>query len=90
MGAGIAFDTYGADTALNNRIAFVPTGGIAAPEDSTTSGPPTASGGRGLYLADSWGRNYFRVTVDSELSGNLRVDKFQAGSGYRTSGWTWY
>jgi hypothetical protein len=30
------------------------------------------------------------VTVDSDVSGRLRVDKYQAGSGYQASGWTWY
>jgi hypothetical protein len=88
--AGIAFDQYAGDAALTDRIAFLPTGGIAPPEDGVNSGLPTTAGGRGIYFADSRGKNYFRVTVDSDVSGRLRVDKYQPGVGYRASGWTWY
>jgi Tfp pilus assembly protein FimT len=90
LGAGVAFDTYAGNSTLSNRIAFLPTGGIAPPEDNVNSGLPTTSGGRGIYFADQAGRNFFRVTIDSDLSGKLRVDKFQAGTGYVSSGWTWY
>jgi prepilin-type N-terminal cleavage/methylation domain-containing protein len=89
-GAGIAFDKYAGNTALTDRVAFLPTGGIAPPEDTATSGLPNSSDGRGIYVADPMGRNFFRVTVDSDISGRLRVDKYQAGSGYQASGWTWY
>ena len=92
--SGVAFDGYAADSSLTDRVAFLPTGGIAPPEDTVNSGPPTTGGGRGIYFADQAGKNYFRVTVDSELSGRLRVEKWQAGSGpgtgYVPSGWTWY
>lgn len=91
---GVAFDDYASDTTLTDRIAFLPTGGIAPPEDTVNSGLPTTSGGRGIYFADGSGRNFFRLTVDSDLSGRLRLDKYQAGSGpgsgYVPSGWTWY
>lgn len=90
MAAGVAFDNYAGDATLTNRIAFLPTGGIAPPEDTVNSIPPTTAGGRGIYFADQSGRNFFRVTIDSELSGRLRLDKFQAGQGYVSSGWTWY
>jgi prepilin-type N-terminal cleavage/methylation domain-containing protein len=89
-GAGIAFDEYNGNALLTDRIAFVPTGGIAPPEDTATSGLPNSAGGRGIYFADFAGKNFFRVTVDSEVSGRLRVEKYQAGSGYQASGWTWY
>jgi prepilin-type N-terminal cleavage/methylation domain-containing protein len=97
-GAGIAFDEYTppgsltSDPALTDRVAFLPTGGIAPPEDTTTSGLPNSAGGRGIYVADFAGKNYFRVTVDSDVSGRLRVEKYQADApvGYRASGWTWY
>jgi prepilin-type N-terminal cleavage/methylation domain-containing protein len=95
-GAGIGFDEYtppgslASDPTLTDRVAFLPTGGIAPPEDTTTSGLPNSAGGRGIYIADSAGKNFFRVTVDSDVSGRLRVDKYQAGSGYQASGWTWY
>ena len=88
--AGIAFDEYNGDATLTDRVAFLPTGGIAPPEDTATSGLPNLGGGRGIYIADSAGKNYFRVTIDSDISGRLRVDKYQAGTGYRPSGWTWY
>jgi len=88
--SGIAFDGYASDSSLTNRVAFLPTGGIAPPEDTVNSGLPTTGGGRGIYFADQAGKNYFRVTVDSELSGRLRVEKYQAGLGYVPSGWTWY
>lgn len=94
MTTGVAFDRYAGDSTLTNRIAFLPTGGIAPPEDTVNSGLPTTDGGRGIYFADQNGRNFFRVTVDSDLSGRLRVEKYQAGSGpgtgYVASGWTWY
>ena len=92
--AGVAFDGYAGDPTLTDRIAFLPTGGIAPPEDTANSGLPTTTGGRGVYFADQSGRNYFRLTVDSELSGRLRLEKYQAGSGpgtgYVPSGWTWH
>lgn len=91
MTAGVAFDNYSTTppATLTDRIAFLPTGGIAPPEDTVNSGLPTTSGGRGIYFADGSGRNFFRLTVDSDLSGRLRLDKYQ-GSGYVTSGWKWY
>lgn len=87
-GVGIAFDEYGGNTSLVNRIAFLPTGGIVPPED-TASGQPTSAGGRGIYFADTGGKNFFRVTIDSEVSGRLRVDKY-GPSGYEANGWKWY
>jgi type II secretory pathway pseudopilin PulG len=88
LGEGVAFDKYAGDDTLTNRIVFLPSGGIAPPQ-STDCGLPTTSGGRGIYFADSEGRNFFRVTVDSNLSGKFRVDKFVPGTGYVSSGWTW-
>lgn len=102
MTAGVAFDNYTTtppDSTLTNRIAFLPTGGIAPPEDTVNSVLPTTDRGRGIYFADQAGKNFFRVTVDSDLSGRLRVDKWQAGTGYCSNqaglgscpnGWTWY
>ena len=86
---GISFDKYAGDATLVNRIVFVPSGGISPPEDTTNSAPPTTAGGRGIYFADVHGKNFFRVTVDSDLSGHLRVDKLVAGTGYVPSGWVW-
>lgn len=89
-GAGIGFDAYQGNSALTNRIGFLPSGGIAPPEDGVTSGLPTPTGGRGIYLADIHGKNFFRVTIDSDLSGRIRVDKYRPGAGYQSSGWAWY
>ena len=89
-GPGIGFDEYNGDPTLTDRVGFLPTGGIAPPEDTTTSGLPSVAGGRGIYFADPAGRNYFRVTIDSDISGRLVVEKYQAGTGYRAAGWTWY
>ncbi len=86
---GVSFDGYDGDASLTDRIAFLPTGGIAPPEDGSNSGLPTASGGRGIYFADPAGRNFFRVTIDSDLSGRLRIDKFVEGLGYAPTGWIW-
>jgi prepilin-type N-terminal cleavage/methylation domain-containing protein len=85
---GISFDRYNGDTTLVNRVAFLPSGGIAPPEDTSNSALPTTAGGRGIYFADFFGKNYFRVTVDSDLSGHLRVDKLTA-AGYAPTGWVW-
>lgn len=104
IGEGIAFDAYRPatppaappDSSLTDRVVFVPTGGISPPQD-TASGVPGPTGGRGIYLADTAGKNFFRVTVDSDVSGRLRVDKYMATTtaryptaGYRPSEWQWY
>ena len=85
---GVRFDQYLGNAALTNRIVFVPSGGISPPQDSN-SGAVTNTDGRGIYFADWGGKNYFRVTVESDLSGKARVDKYVAGPGYVTSGWHW-
>jgi hypothetical protein len=88
LGEGAAFDKYAGDNTLTNRIVFLPSGGIVPPQDASC-GLPTTSGGRGLYFADFEGKNFFRVTVESNLSGKFRVDKYVPGTGYVSSGWTW-
>jgi prepilin-type N-terminal cleavage/methylation domain-containing protein len=88
LGAGAAFDKYAGDATVVDRIVFLPGGGIVPPQD-TSCGLPTSSGGRGIYFADSQGMNFFRVTVETNISGKFRVDKFVAGSGYVSSGWSW-
>ncbi len=85
---GAAFDKYAGDATVIDRIVFLPNGGIVPPQD-TGSGLPTTSGGRGLYFADEQGRNYFRVTVETNISGKFRVDKYVPGTGYVTRGWSW-
>jgi type II secretory pathway pseudopilin PulG len=87
--AAVGFDKYNGDATLTDRIAFTPSGGIAPPEDTSTSALPTTSGGRGIYFADYTGRNFFRVTIDSDFSGKIRLDKYVDGTGYTTTGWVW-
>ena len=84
-----AFNQYLGDATLSSRIAFTPAGGIVPPEDTSTSSLPTTTGGRGIYYADFGGKNYFRVTIDSDFSGKLRIDKYVDGTGYTTTGWIW-
>ena len=88
LGAAAAFDKYAGDSSLADRIVFLPSGGIVPPQDAG-SVMPTPSGGRGIYFADAEGKNFFRVTVESNLSGKFRVDKYVPGTGYVSSGWTW-
>lgn len=88
LGEGAAFDKYAGDATVVDRIVFLPSGGIVPPQD-TASGLPTTSGGRGLYFADEQGQNFFRVTVETNISGKFRVDKYVPGTGYVTRGWSW-
>jgi Tfp pilus assembly protein FimT len=89
---GIRFDTYLGNAALSDRIVFVASGGISPPQDSGSLAV-TSAGGRGIYFADWQGKNYFRVTVESDLSGKARVDKYVQGSGYYPPSpgtkWSW-
>jgi len=88
LGTSVLFDTCAGDPS-SRCIVFRPGGGISPP----ASGVPTSSGGRGLYFADWQGKNYFRVTVESDLSGKGRVDKYIQGSGYfapsAANRWSW-
>jgi len=88
LDAAAAFDKYAGDASLVNRIVFLPNGGIVPPQASD-SGLPTTAGGRGIYFADGDGKNFFRMTIDSNLSGKFRIDKYVPGTGYVSSGWTW-
>jgi prepilin-type N-terminal cleavage/methylation domain-containing protein len=82
-------DVSGAVLFDASQIVFLPGGGITPP----SSGPATPTGGRGVYFADWAGKNYFRVTVESDLSGKARVDKYIPGSGYYppspSTKWSW-
>jgi prepilin-type N-terminal cleavage/methylation domain-containing protein len=86
----VLFDTCAGD-ASSKCIVFLPGGGISLPG----SGLATPTGGRGIYFADWQGKNYFRVTVESNLSGKARADKYVQGSipGYYPASsvtrWSW-
>jgi len=92
----ILFDEYtppgatGSDASLTRRVVFLGNGGIVAPAASSSVDPlPTA--GRGIYVADDQGTNFFRVTVYSEIVSKPVMEKYEAGSSaYVVGGWTWY
>ncbi len=84
----VLFDSCGGNASVKD-IVFLPGGGISPPG----SGLATPSDGRGIYFADWQGKNYFRVTVESNLSGKARVDKYVEGPGYYppspATRWSW-
>jgi prepilin-type N-terminal cleavage/methylation domain-containing protein len=90
VAGAVLFDTCAGD-ASSRCVIFLPGGGISPP----ASGLATPSNGRGIYFADWQGKNYFRVTVESNLSGKARVDKYVQGStpGYYppspATRWSW-
>jgi hypothetical protein len=94
LAASAPFDGYlvnsALDPTLKNRIVFLPTGGIALPQNSN-SGTPQASSpeGRGIYFADAAGKNFVRVTIASPVSSEARVDKYEPGRGYVSTSWGW-
>lgn len=88
VAGAVLFDTCAGDPA-SRCIVFLSGGGITPPG----SGVATSSGGRGIYFADWQGKNYFRMTVESNLSGKGRADKYVQGSGYfppsPANRWSW-
>jgi prepilin-type N-terminal cleavage/methylation domain-containing protein len=94
LATAAAFDGYVVGDSVNadltNRIVFLPTGGIAAPKNANSGSPqPTAPFGRGLYFADSMGKNYFRITISNTIASGARVDKYIPGQGYVSGAWGW-
>ena len=94
LAAGAVFDGYTIDGTVNpeltHRIIFVPTGGIAAPQNSNSGAPRAAAPyGRGIYFGDVTGKNFFRVTISSTIASGTRVDKYAAGKGYVSGTWSW-
>lgn len=90
VGGAVLFITCAGD-ASSRCIVFLPGGGISVP--SPDPNPTTPTDGKGIYFADWQGKNYFRVTVESNLSGKARVDKYVEGSGYYPPSparrWSW-
>src|SRR6266508_1545717 len=76
VGDAVLFDTCAGD-ASSRCIVFLSGGGISVP--SPDPNPATPTDGRGIYFSDWQGKNYFRVTVESNLSGKARVDKYVEG-----------
>jgi len=94
LAASAVFDGYAingvVDADLTNRIIFLPTGGIAAPQNGNSGLPQaTAPYGRGVYFADVTGKNFFRVTISGTIASGTRVDKYVAGRGYVSGSWSW-
>jgi hypothetical protein len=75
------FNTYVGNAALAQRVAFMPDGGIVMPQ-SRDSGTPTATGGRGLYVADAAGKTFYRITFATTLVAQPRVDRWNGSAGY--------
>jgi hypothetical protein len=75
------FNTYAGNAALTQRIAFLPDGGIVAPQ-SSDSGLPTPNAGRGIYVADAAGKSFYRITFATTLLGHPRVDRWDGAKGY--------
>jgi type II secretory pathway pseudopilin PulG len=94
LAAAVPFDGYVVNGAVNagltNRIVFLPTGGIAVPQNSNSGSPQaTVPFGRGIYFADVTGKNFFRVTVTNTIASGTRVDKYVQGKGYVSDTWGW-
>ncbi|MEO6325454.1 MAG: hypothetical protein ABIT01_09765 [Thermoanaerobaculia bacterium] len=94
MSTGVLWNTYNGSGSLQNRIVFLPTGALTPPQ-AGNSGPPSSSSGRGIYFADASGspavgKNYFRVTIYSDIVARPRIEKYVNSSvQYATTGWTW-
>jgi hypothetical protein len=94
LAVGAVFDGYTVNGVVNpdltHRIIFLPTGGIAAPQNSNSGTPRTAAPyGRGIYFGDVTGKNFLRVTISSTIASGTRVDKYAAGRGYVSGAWSW-
>ncbi len=88
-GVGVAFNGYGGDSTLTSRIAFLPTGAIVLPQDPA-SGTPTSTDGRGVYIADVNGSNFFRLTIPNPYVSRARIEKWiDTSTGYSAQNWTW-
>jgi hypothetical protein len=94
LATAVAFDGYIVNGALNSdltqRIIFLPTGSILAPQNANSGSPQaTAPYGRGIYFADVIGKNFFRITITSTVESGTRVDKYAPGQGYVSGSWSW-
>jgi hypothetical protein len=76
-------------TEMKDRIVFLPGGGIVTSR-ITARGRPDALAGRGIYVADKDGRNFFRVTIPSDIIAKPVSEKWvDTTNGYSSSGWSW-
>ncbi len=94
LATGAVFDGYTINGVVNpdltHRIIFLPTGGIAAPQNANSGTPrATAPWGRGIYFGDATGKNFFRVTISNTIASGTRVDKYADGKGYVSGTWSW-
>lgn len=90
--SAVMFNGYVGDNSKTGLLVFLPTGALLAPEASGC-GTPSRTGGRGIYIADEKGKNFFRLTVPSTLVAKVRLEKFTsqniATPGYVPDGWVW-
>ncbi len=94
LATSAVFDGYAINGVVNadltHRMIFLPTGGIAAPQNGNSGLPQAAAPyGRGVYFADVTGKNFLRVTISSSIASGTRVDKYVAGKGYVSGSWSW-
>lgn len=83
------FNGYTGATSVKGVIVFLPTGALLPPIASDSL-LPTTSGGRGIYLADEKGMNFFRLTIPNNYVSKARLDKWvDATAGYYPQDWTW-
>ena len=86
---------------VDDRVIFQPDGSSVAPTAANSQAPVALSDGtyscvscKGIYLADSTARDFFRVSVDdSGLGGKVNILKYQSTSGstakYGPQPWQW-
>jgi prepilin-type N-terminal cleavage/methylation domain-containing protein len=100
----VAFDgcvpKFGA-APVDDRVIFQPDGSSIAPTAANSQAPVAANDGtygclscKGIYLADSTARDFFRVSVDdSGLGGKVNILKYLSTSGstakYGPQPWQW-
>ena len=100
----VAFDAcvpkFGA-APVDNRVIFQPDGTSIAPTAANSQAPVALSDGtytcvscKGIYLADSTARDFFRVSVDdSGLGGKVTILKYLSTTGstakYGPQPWQW-
>jgi prepilin-type N-terminal cleavage/methylation domain-containing protein len=89
---GVLWNTYNGNSSLTRKIVFLPTGALVPPQANDSVGP-TPSDGRGIYFADGsppTGKNFFRVTIYSNVVARPKVEKYVDGTiKYAASGWSW-
>lgn len=85
LASAALFNTYAANPALTQRIVFTADGGVIAPQ-APSCAAPTPTSGRGIYVADAAGKNFYRLTFATMLLGHVRIDRWGANGYQPTQG----